>query len=465
MIGYIRSNPEGVSSQTLAELFLKFKNPDRNMAHITVTGTLLKDRRCVCTQDHVWKIKQRCASIENQPVENVPWAVVYLLCSGTREETILHISVFSPFESPGSLFSEWLLNPGTLSSDEQGMLISDHDAAFQSREETLAHLAEMLQNRTVLFFSHRQQQLIQYACLGAGETLPDDTMLLSQLFQIAGVSVPKPLSLITCYANLFNRDPVLTSAFHFGEALNECVSELFTRLSEMGITTRNTLEKSEQEKTLQTKWAQALFSLDDIAALPATPGIYGFKNRKGEYIYIGKARNLKRRVLSYFRNSEESPKKLLELRQQAHDLTIHRCGSELECLLLEYRLINKHRPILNTKISVNERRGTYTLLKDSVILLPHTDKDKGMSIWFRQNQKTCIKPFDTNFQETEAMVEQLDSFFFRKKLAIEGTDFPEHEIVFRWVKQHRDGLTIIPAYQMDSADQISRAIQSDWKHV
>ena len=466
MVDYIRSKPEGVNSLELAESFLKFKKPDNAMAQIAIKGILQKDKRCTLRSNDLWFVEKKYDRTIQQPICNIPWAVVHVLMDPSKAtEKILHISIWSPFQTQGCLLSEWLINPTSLSYEEREMLASNYDHPFEGRDAVISRIVKTLDNRTAIFLSSRQQRILNKYCIVTGESLNDDTMLTSQLFKIIGISVPRPIELNSCYNLLFNREPVLNSACHYGEVLCECVQELIMQLPDCSITNREELDFFEQKKTLLAEWGNTAFSLTDIAALPQLPGVYGFKNRNGDYVYIGKAKNLRRRLMSYFRNTEESPEKLIKLRQKAYDLTVYRCGSELESLLFEHRLIKKHRPSFNKNISINERKGLYSPLQDCIILLPHIEKGRGMSFWFRQEQKTLIKPFYTDFRDADNLLKQLEIFFFKEKLHPSYSDFPEQEIVFRWVKKHSDFLSIVPVYRMGSAEEIFDAIKSYWRNI
>ncbi len=81
--------------------------------------------------------------------------------------------------------------------------------------------------------------------------------------------------------------------------------------------------------------------------LPDRPGVYLFKNAKGEILYIGKAAVLAHRVRSYFqRSGDQSPKTAL-LAGRVADLETIVTRSELEALILESNLIKRHRPRFN----------------------------------------------------------------------------------------------------------------------
>jgi hypothetical protein len=461
MVEYIRKNTTGVTSLVLAESFLKFKNPDPLIAHTAIAAIMKRDRRCICGNDGLWHLEKKYDVNMQKPVCSIPWAAVHIL-TGRQEcaQKAMHVSIWSPFQAPACLISAWLINPASLSFEERDMLTSGIDQPFEGRDNALLRILKILDNKIALYLSSHQQRILAKYCLSIGESPCDDTLLISQLFRILGLTVPKPVALDSCFRFFLSREPQVHNACQYGEALAECARELIVRLPENGITTREELDISEQKSTLCTDWRERAFSLSDVAALPQVPGVYGFTNRARKYFYIGKAKNLRRRLLSYFRDSEESPKKLRTLREQAYDLTVYRCGSELESLLFEHRLIRKYRPVYNTMTEIGERKGVYSPLQDCIVLLPHAEENKVMSFWFRREQKVLIRPLDIDFRESKELFTRLETFFFTKSLPAVSTDFPEQEIVFRWVKRHMDSLSIVPVYRMSSAEEVLDAMKS-----
>ncbi len=81
--------------------------------------------------------------------------------------------------------------------------------------------------------------------------------------------------------------------------------------------------------------------------LPHQPGVYLFKNSKGDLLYIGKARILADRVRTYFQKGTDQTPKTQLLVSQVHDLETIVTRSELEALILESNLIKRHRPRFN----------------------------------------------------------------------------------------------------------------------
>jgi excinuclease ABC subunit C len=84
-----------------------------------------------------------------------------------------------------------------------------------------------------------------------------------------------------------------------------------------------------------------------LEALPARPGVYLFKDAKGQIVYVGKAASLRARVRSYFQDSRTRDPKTEALVGQIRDLDYIVTGNELEALILESNLVKRHRPRYN----------------------------------------------------------------------------------------------------------------------
>lgn len=90
-----------------------------------------------------------------------------------------------------------------------------------------------------------------------------------------------------------------------------------------------------------------------IKSLPGQPGCYLYHGGRGEIIYIGKAKNLRKRVSSYFQKIDHDPK-TRALVAAIRDLEFIVTDSELEALFLEARLIKDHQP----KYNIDLKSGT-----------------------------------------------------------------------------------------------------------
>ncbi|MCX7835259.1 MAG: excinuclease ABC subunit UvrC [bacterium] len=86
---------------------------------------------------------------------------------------------------------------------------------------------------------------------------------------------------------------------------------------------------------------------EKLDCLPNVPGCYLFKDKKGKIIYIGKAKNLRTRVKSYFTNRDDGRNLFEKLVQSIHDVEVIVVDNEIEALILENNLIKQYKPKFN----------------------------------------------------------------------------------------------------------------------
>lgn len=98
----------------------------------------------------------------------------------------------------------------------------------------------------------------------------------------------------------------------------------------------------------------------ELRTLPARPGVYLFRDKEGNVIYVGKAASLKSRVRSYFGSHSNLPPKIQRLVSNIRDLEFVVTDSEQEALILECDLIKKYTPKYNASLKDNK---TFPYLK------------------------------------------------------------------------------------------------------
>lgn len=124
------------------------------------------------------------------------------------------------------------------------------------------------------------------------------------------------------------------------EACAEVLHGLLDRAGRMGILTLGDLHQATVARG-QPNYSK--IRLTD--ALPQAPGVYLFRNSAGQVLYIGKAKDLRQRVKSYFYG--DGRKKIADLLQEMASVDGIVCEGELEALVLEARLIRHHEPKYN----------------------------------------------------------------------------------------------------------------------
>ena len=91
--------------------------------------------------------------------------------------------------------------------------------------------------------------------------------------------------------------------------------------------------------------------LEKLETLPVSPGVYLFKGKGGEVLYVGKARSLRHRVRSYFQEGTSDTRFFISrLSRELDDIETVVVGSEKEAALLENTLIKQHQPRYNIKL-------------------------------------------------------------------------------------------------------------------
>ncbi len=120
---------------------------------------------------------------------------------------------------------------------------------------------------------------------------------------------------------------------------------------------------------------------ETIKLIPNQPGCYIYYNKDDEIIYVGKAKNLKRRVYSYFHKQHDSVK-VTVLVSQIERMEYIITDSEVEALILESHLIKKHKPRYNILLK-DDKKYPYFLITDEdfpriqVVRKKNLNPDKG----------------------------------------------------------------------------------------
>ncbi len=188
------------------------------------------------------------------------------------------------------------------------------------------------------------------------------------------------------------------------------------------------------------QWLPLFLSKQVIDELPETPGVYYFYNNKHKIIYIGKAINLRKRVVSHFAHNDPDRKRQNFLRN-VHKVTYKQCATELEAIVLESAEIKKYWPLYNYSqkqpiqkfglYQFEDNRGYYrlaidkkkknlpalysfNLLNEGLVLL------RKMIQEFSLHEKLCYMDKTPFTEEEVGLLEPLDTYNARVQQALEA---------------------------------------------
>ena len=132
-------------------------------------------------------------------------------------------------------------------------------------------------------------------------------------------------------------------ALHDARATVDVLHAMFERLGNLGVHSLAELQDAARDVSPGRRRKRRMAD-----HLPAAPGVYLFRGRRGEVLYVGTSRNLRQRVRSYFSASELRPriKQMVLLAEQVDHV---QCAHSLEALVREQRLIAVHQPRYNRR--------------------------------------------------------------------------------------------------------------------
>ncbi len=460
IIKYLELHPEGVSSLELAKEFLKFQDTQSSFAHLTISSILSKNKRVYMDDNGQWHIKANSSSCKS--LEHLPITATFIIGDTAIENRqIYYISLWKIFPEPQHLHGEWAVDGDFLQTIGKRELRTIYDSPFLASEgqQALLNTVSHLKLTVPVYLSASCHSLLKSAAATLDVSLTDDSIHMCELFQCAGIEIDDPEDLNCCYKTLFGKTCNNQSAFRQSQLFAECIRELIRILMEKGIYSREDIDEllKESRKSLISGKE---FSYDQIYSLPPDIGVFGFKDKNGKFIYIGKTDNLKRKILNFFRCNNTRPAKLQCLLEQSHSLISYQCASELEALLFEHRLIMKHSPQLNLKKNLPRRKNPSTKIEDCVIVMPHTRTDLLMTFWFCKNKKIKIKAMD--LKHSEKLNAELGEFFNTDKETTESFDPVEMNLAYNWINKNKDQLLIVEVIEARDGFQILKSIKFHW---
>ena len=206
----------------------------------------------------------------------------------------------------------------------------------------------------------------------------------------------------------------------------------------------------------QIDWSRFAFSKDDLRAIPDEPGTYQFFDADDGLVYVGKSRNLRQRVASYFREGVRRSPRIQRLLDVVYRIEYKTTGSDLEATLEEAALIRDRKPLANVQRNVDPSRGRASRLRSILILEPAAPPSVLRAYLIRDGRlldKVAIGPRGGGLTRIERA---LENHFFSSAdgpTPVAGPDL-DVEVVVRWLAANRDRAVAFDPTDLQNAKEV-----------
>lgn len=450
---YLKLQKEGAPGKELVEQVLKMKGVPVSICDKLIQTAVADDPRFIIDDRRCWRIIER----KGVPFSEAELVFLSLLTVDVAHKTriITEVSARKLRDNKTVDRFHTLINPG--SSILSNLNVSS-DLAQEIKEGVPVENAALsllhFMGSTVVVGYNIQLLIHQLNMVlsGVNESIENPSLCLRYLTKklIPDIQV-KSFDDIVGYFKI----PTIDSRRTEDEV--SAIIEVFGRVSDL-LTKQDILTTLEdilefQYPTIEyIDFGNYAFDRSFLWAIPQRPGIYKMKDKDGKIIYIGKAKNLRNRISSYFWNTADRLQKVTDLLKDLYLIEYEITGSELAAMLMEFRLIQQHRPKLNQQIEVHERAARYGNLRNFILILP-SSTDEAFDLFFIKEglplQRCKILKSAVNFSEVEMI---LDEVYYdtissppqaKENKNLSGKEMGEGDIVLSWVELHKDQVNYI----------------------
>ena len=241
--------------------------------------------------------------------------------------------------------------------------------------------------------------------------------------------------------------------------LDDCLSQLIELVPERArrswVGFQQWIEAGEE----RIDFSRFAFGPELITRIPDSPGVYIMRNRAGGVLYVGKARNLKSRIGTYFTPRALRDAKVARIHQRLHSLEFVSTPSEIEALLLEMRLIRDLQPAINTQASVHERSPGYGRNDNLLVVVPERETGKAQAYFLCQGSFVGQLPVTLGREPGKRLTRKIRSVYFASRRSRKRAgEAWELELVHRWIAANRKHLNYVDVDEAGSFETVIRQV-------
>lgn len=442
---YLSMQRDGVSSNELVDQVLKIKGASANVCKKLIQTAIAGDSRFTFDKQDYWRIIERkgtslveaefvflsLLSIDTIDKSRI---IVEISAQKIRDNKILdHLHILI---NPGSSVLSALNLPVDLAQDIQG------GVGIEKAARSLFHFSgeAVLVGYDIRSSIHQLNTILSTL----HENIENASLCLKYVTKklIPDLQM-KSLDDIAIYFKI----PIVDNRCTENEI--SLLAEIFYKYRELfgehGLTTLEDVLEFQYPDIHYVDFTKYAFDKGFLWAIPERPGIYTMKDKNGEVIYVGKAKNLKSRVSSYFWNTADRLQKITNILHDMYTIEYEITGSELAAMLMEYQLIKQYQPKLNQQFEVHERAARYGNLKNFILFLPSLTEETFELFFIKEGlplQKHEVLKSAVNFSEIERVLEKM-YYDMPSSLQHANIEMGEIDIVLSWVEINKDQVNYI----------------------
>ena len=204
-------------------------------------------------------------------------------------------------------------------------------------------------------------------------------------------------------------------------------------------------------------WSRYAFSRDDLRSLPPAPGTYSFFDLEDKLLYVGKSKNLKRRLATWFGDQARHGARSRAILEAVHRFEARASGSELTALLREATEIRRDAPEHNVQREVHVSRRSHPPRLQSILILEPSEPPWTLRAWLiREGQlldSVPLGPKGGGLRRIERVLR--DEFFDPHSGPRSRASKPiDVEIVARWLAENRDKAVAFDPTHLKTVDDV-----------
>jgi hypothetical protein len=431
---YLEERPEGATSAELARRFLAATHLSERLAEELIRAALQGAEWAELGTDGQWRLVQLAPDL-------------------LGDRTFLCLSARQTVDATGLELGWTVLQNGKVSGT--GLCFSRCGAPGALYPAEWRDLPQP----DVVVFRRRSRglgpalQLVRKAW-GRELALWEASAVARALFPFRRFSRPESLAAQVGEDWLADADPRTESL-----ALSAIWLRLVELLEELEVRTSAALESF--TRLVPPDFRRFAFGPEKLRRLPSSPGVYLMKDADGQVAYVGKAKNLAARVPNYFRPLQLLSERDRNILDAISDFEVIPLGSELEALLVEYRLIQLHRPRLNRQTDVQLRDHWRRVRGDYAIVLPSVQPGHAEVFLLNRYGRLCQVRCGADLSEGDRLAQAVRSLFFEP----EPVGDKEGEIAFSWLASREPWENVLWASRWSSWEEGVREIAARVREI